>query len=627
MVASSPVTLVDTQNKQISTLAATLKREQSRRLSIARARHGHFGGTWMKQKSDGNATFVSITKPSTCDPSSTSATRKNRKAEPFIGSGKTLLVHSRKASVEQGPATSRANRALNNFCERFIKDCYGPVMKSLKNEFRRDSHRLESGDKVVFFRIVWFFCQWWRLAKPGTCLGQLIFTMDVFTFNLVLFSTDAYQQHKHHTRLAQSVALYSEMMFLLVEMHKSKDDTESIMARGLLDRLFYGSEPLDRLPKLLNRWAPGTSTREYLCDLVEVCHNSLKLLEMNKEESLARVATGQKEKSEKIQRMRVSAAHFDVKGYFVRKLLSNQFISMHIHLLGQYRINSANITHRLLSIFVRLMRTEIATAEAQEAGVASNPLGSQTVILEPLLFNIHLLMTVQRILTDVAISTEENDQKDLILFCTTICHRFWVMTKKNPMLFVECLFRHPTPSKFCELVSNQYVSEELRMLAEREVLLEDQERLREEQAHDLVDQGVDDEDDDENEFDHSTDRSPESSSIPLFRSNDNEGTMLEYQQVNVSAAAPESTTFPEGSGEHCCEVHALKMSQHEAHSDEDSTHVPVGTCDDRCETTVSVGTTEPLLSPLKRDGKSCTLDSRDDDKRARLNSNFRSENA
>jgi hypothetical protein len=38
------------------------------------------------------------------------------------------------------------------------------------------------------------------------------------------------------------------------------------MALGLLDTLFYGSEPLDRLPKLLSKWAPSTTTREYLCN-------------------------------------------------------------------------------------------------------------------------------------------------------------------------------------------------------------------------------------------------------------------------------------------------------------------------------------------------------------------------
>lgn len=509
-VASARMISNDLPNKHVSVLAAKLKQEQSHRLAIAGTRHGHFGGTLMKQRSDGNTDFVSTSKPWASHQSSTSSKLKNRKAEPFIGSGKSLLTHCRMVSMEISPATRRANVALNKFCRRFIKDCYGPLMKSLKNEFRRDSHRLETGDKVVFFRIVWFFCQWWRLARPEKNLGQLIFTMDVFTFNLVLSSTDADHQRKHPSRVAQAVALYSEMMYLLNEMHLSKDETESLMARGLLDRLFYASEPLDRLPKLLNRWAPGMSTREYLCDLVELCHTSLKLLEMNQHESQAILAMRLKEKSDKVQKMRANAAQFDVHGYFIRRVVSHQFISMLTHLLGQYKINSNNVNHRVLSMFLRIMRTEIIAPETKETGVSINPIAIHTVTLEPVIFNAQLLVTAQKILCDSSIATIENDNQELVLFCTTFYNRFLLMARKNPMLFIECLFRHSVPSKFCELVSNHYVGEELRMLAEREILVEEQHHLNEDLDNGTVDPLVNDDDDDENEFDHSVEVSQES---------------------------------------------------------------------------------------------------------------------
>jgi hypothetical protein len=53
-------------------------------------------------------------------------------------------------------------------------------------------------------------------------------------------------------------------------MYSSEEQTEQIMALGLMDRLFYSNEPLDRLPKLFARWEPGTSSRKCLGDLVEV---------------------------------------------------------------------------------------------------------------------------------------------------------------------------------------------------------------------------------------------------------------------------------------------------------------------------------------------------------------------
>jgi hypothetical protein len=63
----------------------------------------------------------------------------------------------------------------------------------------------------------------------------LIFTIDAFTFNLILNVTDTLYQHKKHTQLAQVGALYSEMMHLLNSMYNSEDSTKNIMAMGLLD--------------------------------------------------------------------------------------------------------------------------------------------------------------------------------------------------------------------------------------------------------------------------------------------------------------------------------------------------------------------------------------------------------
>lgn len=483
---------------QSSILATKLKQEQAQRRSIASARHGHFAGTWVAKKPDGNTSFVPAAKHQASTHAATSAKRKNRKAEPFIGSGKALLSHCRKIYTEDGPATQRANESLHIFCKRFIKDCYGPVMKSLKNEFRRDSHRLEAGDKVVFFRIVWFFCQWWRLSRNDRSLGQLIFTMDVFTFNLVLTSTDTFYQHKNHSRLAQAVALYSEMMHLLLDMHGSKDETESMMALGLQDRLFYGVEPIDRLPKLLSRWSPGTSTREYLCDLVELCHVCLKLLDLNKQGGCA--ASPHRNAHDKMVKMRAAAAQFDTKGYFCRKIVSNQLVSMYCHLLGQYKVNSSNVNHRVVAMLLRISRTEISAPDAQDDGVPINPLGSKSITLEPMLFNAHLLMTAGRILEDSSIC-KEKEFHALVSFCTSFLNRFLAASRQNPMVFIECLFRHQTPHRFCELFANGYVSEELRMIAEREVLLDEQRRCEEDFDGVFFEPSVQEEDEAENEFD------------------------------------------------------------------------------------------------------------------------------
>jgi timeless len=481
-------------NTTSSSLLAKLKQEKTQKLAMIGARHAHFGGTWMKQTLDGKRSYFGATK--TSQPQSVPQ-RKNRKAEPFIGSGRTSLAHSKHTASDQGPVTKRAQRTLHTFCQRFVKDCYGPVMKSLKNEFRRDSVRLEEGDKVVFFRIVWFFCQWCRMTRnKNVAMGQLIFTMDVFTFNLVLNATDTFYQHKKYTRLAQTVALYSEMMHLLHDMFASKESTENIMAMGLLDRLFYGSEPLDRLPKLLSRWVPGTTTREYLCDLAEVSHVSLKLLDAYTKSCREFKELNQRA-TDAVSKMKFVAADFDVKSYFARKIVSNQVVIMYTHLLSQYSVNAAHVNHRIIALFLRLSRVVIASPDDRDPDLPLNLLATKKVTLEPMLYNIHLFAVMEKVLNDSTIRRDK-EYASLLTFCTNVMNKFAAAAQKNPMLYVECLFRHATPHKFCDLATNLYVTEELRLIAEHELLLEDQ-RGRLDEMEDEPDQD-DDEDDEEVEF-------------------------------------------------------------------------------------------------------------------------------
>lgn len=489
-------------------LRAKLDREKKQFSAIQASRHSHFGGTLVAKRHDGKRQYLSASQIDKKNEPPEAAKKKNRRTEPFVGSGRTFAAHTRGATAgEDGPAALRAQRTLYNFCGRFIEHCYGPVMKSLKNEFRRDSVRLEEGDKVVFFRIVWFFCQWWRVSGAGrpsqpkgkdpkkesqlegesqNTLGQLIFTMDVFTFNLVLNATDTFQQHKKFTQLAQAVSLCREMMQMLFSMHQSKDTTESIMALGLLDRLFYGSDPLDRLPKLLSKWTPGSSTREYLCDLVELTHVSLKMVDANakaclKHDDAKEGATdAEKKKSDTVSVMKATASEFDVTAYIGRKIVSNNLIFMYTHLLSQYLVNSPQVNHHIIALFVRLCKMKVV---ASDDGADSALEPAKTVTLQPMLYNIQLMAVLNVILNDTSIRNDKENAA-LISFATSIMIQFSVAAKENAMLHVECLFRHPAPHRFCELSSNMYVNEELRMIAERELLLEESRRVYGEEGDD-----------------------------------------------------------------------------------------------------------------------------------------------
>ena len=454
-------------------LKQTLMREKSKFLNVTPSRHGHFGGTLVVHQSDGKRRYVSA---SSLDQGTASLPpgakkRKNRKHEPFVGS-------SQKRVDGRNPTSVKAQQTLHKFCERFVKDCYGPMIKSLKNEFRRDSVRLEEGDKIVFFRIVWFFNQWWRVSgkkqlstSNTTILGQLIFSMDLFMFNLVLTAVDEFVEKKKYPQLAGAVALFSEQMHLLHEMNRSKDNTERSMSLGLLHQLFYKKmESIDRLPKLISNWAPGISSREYLCDLVEVVHLSLKLLEANarhcKDPATDRA----------VAKMQVAASEFDLNSYVARKVITNNTIVMYTHLLSHYIDNPVHVNHHIIAFFLRVCNVKLFIPEEIDDETPINPLAPKIVTLEPILYNIQMILVLNNILNDQSIR-KDNDFSNILAFATHIVFNMSKAANQNPLVFVEALFRHAHPGRYCEMISNLYVNEELRMIAERELLMEEQSRV------------------------------------------------------------------------------------------------------------------------------------------------------
>lgn len=538
LVARSPLSrsLEWKENKQIiksSGLKSKLEVERHRSLSVTSSRHSHFGGTLALKKTSGKVHYLQASVDTLfnvqCGLSASAITkvaeerRKSKKHQVFIGSGRAQAVHSRSGvsitSVMQdmGPSNHRANQVLHKFCKNFIDQCYGPVMKSLKNDFRRDSSRLEDGDLHIFFRIIWFFCQWWRVVQKDSSvdgIGPLIVTMDIFMFKRLVRASENYLELKKFSELARAVALYSEMMHLLHFMFRAADTTEQIMALGLMDQLFYHPEPMDILPKLLSRWLPGTFYREYVCDLLELSHVTLKLLDLNAElcaPYLVRKSSKQKRLNKKsedssaepqdtVSHMKAIASEFDVKSYFTRKLVSNQIVFMYGHLLSFYEINADHVNKHIVEFFVRLRKVEISSYDCV------NDIGniSQNVAnLEPMLFNIPILMVINQILCDKNLRKPENEF--LLTFATGLIRHFDICTQKNPMLFVETLFRHPLPLRFCEASFNLYVTDEMRMIAERDALLERRKHEKDMTITTIEDRPlanvVDNDDDGEIEFD------------------------------------------------------------------------------------------------------------------------------
>jgi len=505
-------------------LRAHLQTERQKTQSLQSSRHSHFGGTLLVNRPGGGRSYVSASDylsrtsrdggVSAAALARPPARRKNKKAEVFVGSGKATLLHSSASSKEVGgQGASRAKAALHEFCSKFAKDCYGPLMKSLKDEFRRETAKLEDGDRSIFFRIIWFFHQWWRVGRErgkedgvieksngpeSTSDGSvqnLLFTMDVFMFNLVLNSTDECFEHKKLGALAQTVALYTEMIHTLHAMYESKDSTERMMALGLMDKLFYANEPVDRLPRLLSRWTPGAHSREYLCDLVECSHVTWKLLDANAQRCLKAMPSDESRPTDQLEKMNINALDFEKEHYFARKFVSNQIIFMYTQLLSQYATNAPRVNRHVAAYFIRVCKFSIKNVDMDDGAEFDDALGANYLVskpstLEPMLYNVGLLSVLDKVLNDSVLRDKE-DLNALLMFASSFMKRFARAAEANPMLYVEALFKHQNPQQFCESTANMYVNEELRMIAVKDLLLEDQ-RKYEQQAGEDADEEEED---------------------------------------------------------------------------------------------------------------------------------------
>ena len=381
-------------------------------------------------------------------------------------------------------STKLCNKVLDDFCSRFVDRCYGPLMKSLKNEFRRESSRLQENDKVIYFQIISFFSCWWRRkiemgentnmtssadhsTAPATMIGELMFTLDIFSFNIVLQSFDTFIATKKPYDLAVAVDLYKNMMKLLSFMNcapkkgnsdSEADSTEAAIALGLMDRLFYQSEPLDRLTKLFQYWKQGVFTKKYLCDLVEIASLTMKMLDRNSKQSPHSSSSGEKGRNNvgRVEKMREVAQSFDVEHYFI-KLVSNNVIRMYGQLLREYKNNDPATNRQIASFFFRVCKVVVKPKSVEEGDGGAE----ETITLEPMLYNIDLMIVFDKILNDTTIRNN-TQMKEVILLAKTIVRHFAVSAENNPLLYVETLFGiNQRQKKFCEMVKQVYFDTDL----------------------------------------------------------------------------------------------------------------------------------------------------------------------
>jgi len=178
-------------------------------------------------------------------------------ADPSFGS---FLSSSSSAA---DPLTLEGQNVLFGWVRSFVREGgFEGLVKSLKNEFRRESGRLESGDRIVFFQVVGFCLRFYRGVKEeeeeeeGREEGEeggkeeegreggrkglglewvqaLVQSMDVLSFHLVLSTIDTLIAERGFDSLVPAVALYKEMIHMLSTLAASPEPVHRHIALGL----------------------------------------------------------------------------------------------------------------------------------------------------------------------------------------------------------------------------------------------------------------------------------------------------------------------------------------------------------------------------------------------------------
>ncbi|CAM9181854.1 unnamed protein product [Hapterophycus canaliculatus] len=464
-----------------SLMSVLVKEKAKRGLGAGQmhSRHARFGGTL--QVGGGNGTTARmVANPFKdrvdCVPQ---ATRKKTKR------GKTFTVDDvsgTSSGLSDSHKATLAREALYEFCCSFLKTAYDPFMRSIKNEFRIDSSRLQPGDKGMMFRLMYFFMSFHHqlhqaavkdaieagrkgAGLPKFELGHVLETMDLMSFNLVLREVETAISEKSTKRLAECVAVLKEMMHIVAMLNESSERAHQLVALGLLARIFYASEPLDKLHDIVRNWQPGKHTKSFLCHLVELVHTTLKTLEWYTNDRAKFIggvdvnmvdSENVEGKVDKAVLDRVaSAKQFDFQRYF-RRLATNSTVRMYSNLLEHYATNSVRTNHYILSFMMRLSNFtgDVSKKRRGERIEMDNGHSGDRVTFEPMLYNVYTLGVFQKVLDDPF--TRKSSFKHLVHFILSIVRHFGALAQKNHLVFVEAFFQHPHPHQFCESLVNIY---------------------------------------------------------------------------------------------------------------------------------------------------------------------------
>ena len=365
--------------------------------------------------------------------------------------------------------------AAAGFIDRLLDSGgFSAVIFRVKEHIRRGDNSIGPDEEEAVYGILGFCLKYFRLKTEfdgGSInwiprLQPIMQALDKMSYNRAVSVIKLYMGTKKYASIGTVVRTYAEMLNYLFIFLCSSDSGHHEFAVALLFNLFFrSSDRLDPLPQLLRDWRPSTFDRNHANLLIELVHSTLKLLEKIKEVYFSPPSQVTKrskkrdnvsEKSEVALEQYIAAvALFDVNEYF-KRLVSHHVIRMFTRVLERYETNDPKINHYIYVFMTRLLNFKMDSNFLSNAGAVDDLHLESSLTMGHLLFNAHTLLVFSQILENTSFTNSRPYIHPLVDLIKSVVRRFFHLSSKNRLLFVEALIIHPFAVDFLQRIDTVY---------------------------------------------------------------------------------------------------------------------------------------------------------------------------
>lgn len=365
------------------------------------------------------------------------------------GGSSSCSVHILQASMRSsagglGDEERSVNLALAEFLNAFMTHAFNELVFATKKGWRRADANTARHD-LLFYSLATSCLEYARhfhledlrahtAAKErgegdsSPWVPELKNVTECFDRMFISHSSDTVKRHFEAGKAARGgsgdvivpLKLYKEIISFLRIMLESEDTAHHDIAMTALFRIFFNpttTDCLDILPVLLRSWTPQGFSKAHMLALVELSHETLKLLDLADLHARAMLQqTTEKMSRKEIKALtgreqNVAAALSFSREQYLQRLASCGAVGMYTKALEFYRENSPQLNHY---IYTFLKRIKEHVLENDDDWDQQKREGRQ-LTLGCLLFNIGTLNIFNVILSDVGFN------KNIEVCSTPLC--------------------------------------------------------------------------------------------------------------------------------------------------------------------------------------------------------------